>query len=95
MYFINPEGKRHDYAFEDEYRSAKDIRVKTNPVRLVYINDNVLLVTDSDDDALMYRFYYDKYTHEKIHHITDHKPSAFDQGNYDTVDLLRYRKESL
>lgn len=95
MYFINPEGKRHDYAFEDEYRSEKDIRVKTNPVRIVYINDNVLLVTDSDDDALMYRFYYDKYTHEKIHHITDHKPSAFDQGNYDTVDLLRYGKESL
>ena len=95
MYFINPEGKRHDYAFENEYRNENDIRVKTNPVRIVYINDTVLLVTDYDNDGLMYRFYYDKNTHEKIYHITDHKARSFDQGNYYLVDLLRYGKENL
>lgn len=95
MYFINPDGKRHNYAFEDEKRSENDIRSKTNPVKIVYINESVLLITDEDDDALMYRFYYDRYTHEKIYHITDHKPSSFDWGNYDSVDLLRYRKERI
>ena len=95
MYFINPEGKRHDYAFENEYRSERDTRVKTNPVKIVYINDSVLLVTDCEGDALMYRYYYDRYTHEKIYLITDHEQSAFNQDKYDFVDLLRYRKESL
>lgn len=95
MYFINPDGKRHDYAFEDEKRSETDIRLKINPVKIVFINDSVLLITDEDDDALMYRFYYDRYTHEKIYHITDHKPSSFDRGNYDSVDLLRYKKERI
>jgi hypothetical protein len=95
MYFINPEGKRHDYSFENEQRSENDIRVKTNPVKIVYINDSVLLVTDCDGDALMFRFYYDRYTHEKIYHITDHEQSKFDHDNYDFVDLLRYRTESL
>lgn len=95
MYFINPDGKRHNYAFEDEKRSETDIRLKINPVKIVFINDSVLLITDEDDDALMYRFYYDRYTHEKIYHITDHKPSSFDRGNYDSVDLLRYKKERI
>lgn len=95
MYFINPEGKRHDYAFENEYRSEHDVRIKTNPVKIVYINDSVLLVTDYEGGALMYRFYYDRYTHEKIYHITDHEQSVFDRNNYDFVDLLRYRKERL
>lgn len=95
MYFINPNGKRHNYAFEDEKRSETDIRLKTNPVKIVYINDSVLLITDKEDDALMYRFYYDRYTHEKVYHITDHQPSSFDRGNYDSVDLLRYRKERI
>ena len=95
MYFINPDGKRHDYAFEDEKRSETDIRLKTNPVKIVFINESVLLITDEDDDALMYRFYYDRDTHEKKYHITDHQQSSFDRGNYDSVDLLRYRKERI
>ena len=42
-----------------------------------------------------YSFYYDRDTHEKKYHITDHQQSSFDRGNYDSVDLLRYRKERI
>jgi hypothetical protein len=95
MYFINSDGKRHDYSFDVEKRNDNDIRVKTNPVKMVYINDTVMLITDIEDDALMYRYYYDKDSHKKIYHITDHEPNSFDKGNYDSVDLLRYRKERI
>ena len=95
MYFINPEGKRHDYAFEKEVRSATDVRLPMNPVRLVYINDSVMLITDCDDDALMYRSYYDKNYDKQIYHITDHQENQYDKGHRGTVDLLRYRKEKI
>lgn len=92
MYFINPEGGRHNYAFEREERSDTDIRLKTNPVRIVYINDSVLLITDCDGDGLMYRSYFDKKQHKRVFHITDHEQNIYEKDNYDTVDLLRYEK---
>jgi len=94
MYYINREGKRCDYAFDEEI-NEKVTRVKTNPVKIVYINDNVLLVTDCDDDALMYRFFYDKHAQKTIYRVTDHKPRDYNRDYYDSVDLLRYKKESI
>ncbi|SDB07137.1 hypothetical protein SAMN02910298_00224 [Pseudobutyrivibrio sp. YE44] len=92
MYFINPEGKRHDYAFEKEIRSEKDIRLKTNPVHITYINDGVMLITDCDDDALMYRYYVDRITQRRIYHITDHEMNDWEKDRYDSVDLVRYKR---
>lgn len=92
MYFINPEGKRHDYAFEKEIRSETDVRIKTNPVNLTYINDGIMLITDCDQDALMYRYYVDKDTKKKVYHITDHARNEWEKDRYDTVDLVRYVK---
>ena len=93
MYFIKDNGERHDFSFEDVEKYPNDFREKVNPVRIVYINDHILLVTMPDESGLMARFYIDKFKRTKEYFITDHVENEHNKGAYSSVDLLRYKKE--
>ena len=66
-----------------------------NPVRIVYVGDAALCITDSDGDGLYYYNYYDKYSEKVVYAMTDHKYTKANRHKYSIADLYSYRTERI
>ena len=51
-----------------------------NPVRIVYISDTALCITDPDGDGLYYYNYYDRSLESVVFALTDHEVLAESSG---------------
>lgn len=100
MYYENRE-KRRDYS----YKNCKDWRgnalYQINPVRIVYINDSTLCITNEDKDGLYYDSYHDNYSQDLVFQITDREPVDIynplkrrmeHPDNYYLADLYSYTR---
>lgn len=63
---------------------------KVNPVRIIYINDSVLSITDQEEDGLYYYQYRDKYTSVSMCSLTDREPDKYSKYEYNIADLYSY-----
>lgn len=93
MYFINPSGEKHEFSFGEIVDDKNRKLYKVNPVRIVYINDNTIEITNEDGDGLYYRKYYDKELQKNKYLITDREYDFQNRGAYSLADLYIYKKE--
>ncbi len=100
LFFISPSGKRHEYSYEDTRDEYGHQLYQINPVRIVYINETTLSITqetggiDEPGDGFYYYRYFDKYEMKNIYQLTDWEPTRFNQDKYYLADLYSYiRKE--
>lgn len=99
MYFVSVSGRRHEYSYKDTVDKNGHHLYQVNPVRIVFINDQTLSITnetgslDVKGEGLYYYHYFDKYKMEKVYQLTDWVPKNNDD-KYSVVDLYSYiRKE--
>lgn len=93
MYYEYGEKEYEFYGYEYEYSSDKYC---INPVKIVYLNENELSITDEEDDGLYYCHYQSKdkkgYLCNK-YKITDREPAKINKKDYNVADLYIYEKE--
>lgn len=93
LFFIGQSRKRHEFSYE-ECVSEKGFQLyKINPVKIVYINEHTLSITNEDDDGIYYYRYLDKVAIVNRYSITDREPNARNQSTYYLADLYTYRIE--
>lgn len=83
------DGSKKYFSDSNEKNTQIDYQ-KVNPVRIVYINDSVLSITDQEEDGLYYYWYRDKYTGIFMCSLTDREPSQYSKYKYNTADLYSY-----
>lgn len=109
MFFTN-NGERHEYSYMDGKDEKGNLLYQVNPVRIVYINDSTLSITnetgDSEDPGygFYYYRYYDKYAMVNVYQITDREPIAKKNPytgkreqpkNYFLADLYSYTRKGV
>ena len=92
MYFITDNGIRREYSYKDRVNSKGRQLYKVNPVRIVFINETTLSITNEDEDGLYYNSYNDRITQKKFTQITDHEATEYNIKNYYLADLYLYKK---
>ena len=86
-------GKRHTFSSVKQTTKSGKVSMAINPVRIVYINDSVLCITDLDGDGLYYSYYQDSQTKQRVYLLTDVMYTDKTKHRYATADLYSYRVE--
>ena len=93
MYGYDNWGNRHDFSFEEHTNSQGVRKIAINPVRIIFINDRTLCVTDKDGDGLYYFNFYDKYKEKTVFVLTDRECTPAYKNRYHTADLYFVKTE--
>ena len=93
MYCLDENNKRHTFAFNNWISEKGHHHYKINPVRIVFINERTLSITDEDGDGIYYYKYFNKSTWTNVYSITDREPNINNQDKYNLADLYTYKKE--
>ena len=93
MFFMGQSGKHH--AFSDEEMETEEgySVYKVNPVRIVYINEHTLSITNESGEGIYYYRYFNRDKMTNMYLVTDREPDARNQNNYNVADLYLYKKE--
>ncbi len=95
LFFMGQSLKHHEFSYE-ECISEKGFQLyKINPIKIVYINEHTLSITNEDDDGIYYYRHFDKLAMANRYSITDREPNARNQSTYYLADLYTYRKERM
>lgn len=109
MFFIS-NGERHEYSHRDVRDEKGNLLYQVNPVRIVYINDSTLSITNETGDpedpgyGFYYYRYHDRYAMANVYQITDREPVArknpytgkMEQPkNYFLADLYSYTRKGV
>jgi DNA-directed RNA polymerase, alpha subunit/40 kD subunit len=92
MFFMGQSMRHHAFSFEDKISEKGFQLYKINPVKIVFINDHTLSITNEDGDGIYYYRYFDKSSGENRYSITDREPTIDKQRYYYLADLYTYRK---
>ena len=92
MSFMGQSMRHHVFSFEDMISEKGFQLYKINPVKIVFINDHTLSITNEDGDGIYYYRYFDKSSGENRYSITDREPTIDKQRYYSLADLYTYRK---
>lgn len=95
LYTTGCKGERYEFSYCKHKSKHGKIKMMVNPVRVVYVGDNSLCITDSDGDGLYYCSYYDKILKSKVHALTDHEYTKSNKHMYSNADLYTYRTERI
>ena len=95
MFFMGKSMKRHDYSFDEKLSDKGYQLYKINPVKIVFINEHTLSITNEEDDGIYYYKYYDKIGLNSHYAITDREPTFRNQNTYYLADLYLFRKERI
>lgn len=93
MYTIGYHGERYEFSFDSHTNKRGIAKMMVNPVRIIYVGDSILCITDSDGDGLYYYHYYDKYLEKTVYALTDHEYTEVNKHRYSNADLYSYRTE--
>ena len=85
------DGKRRDFASVQRKDKNGRILAAVNPVRIIYISDSVLSITDQDGDGLCYAHFRNAQTNETYYALTDRAYVDEDRPAFSFVDLYFYR----
>lgn len=86
-------GALRAFSFEEGIDVCGKKKMPVNPVRIVYISESALCITDADGDGLYYCRNYDKRTVTNFYVLTDDAYTKSNQKSYSVADLYAYRKE--
>ena len=95
MYTTGYNGERYEFSFDSHTNKKGVTKLMVNPVRIVYVGDTVLYITDSDGDGLYYYHYYDKYLENTVYALTDREYTKKNKHTYANADLYSYRTERI
>lgn len=101
LFFISESGKRHEYSYADKSDENGHLLYQMNPVKIVYINDTTLSLTqdtgDPDDPGggFYYNRYFNKRTMTDIYQLTDWEPTDKTKANYYLADLYSYTRKGV
>ena len=95
MYTTGYHGERYEFSVDEHVTNRGVKKAMVNPVRIVYVNNTTLCITDSDGDGLYYYHYYDNYMEAGVYALTDHEYTKQNQQNYSNADLYSYRTERI
>lgn len=95
LYTTGYHGERYEFSFDAHTNKKGITKMMVNPVRMVYISDSSLCITDADGDGLYYYNYYDRNTESIIYALTDHEYTKANENKYSNADLYLYRTERM
>lgn len=95
MYTIGYHGERYEFSVDSHTNKRGITKMMVNPVRIVYVGDIALCITDSDGDGLYYYHYYDRYLENTVYALTDHEYTKANKHTYSNADLYSYRTERI
>ena len=93
LYALGSNGERFEYSSSEFVNKRGIKKLIVNPVRVVYIGETTLCITDPEGDGLYYYRYYDKIADRTIYSITDREYTKENRRAYSTADLYIYRME--
>lgn len=88
-------GERYEFSFEQHVNKKGIVKMMVNQVRIVYVGDTTLYITDLEGDSLYYYSYYDKYLETTVYALTDHEYTKANRHKYSTADLYSYQTEKI
>ena len=95
LYTVDKYGERYEFSFDTYTNKKGKTKMMVNPVRIVYISDSSLCITDPDGDGLYYYSYRDRDTGERIYALTDREYTQANKSWYSNADLYLYRTERM
>ena len=87
------DGERYEFSYDVHNEQKGITKMLVNPVRIVYISDTALCITDPDGDGLYYYNYYDRSLESVVFALTDHEYTKANKQKYSNADLYSYRTE--
>lgn len=88
-------GARYEFSFDVHTNKRGITKMPVNPVRIVYISDTTLCITDPDGDGLYYYNYYDHNLGSVVYALTDYEYTKANKHKYSNADLYSYRTERM
>lgn len=95
MFFMGQSMRHHVFSSEDKISEKGFQLYKINPVKIVFINDHTLSITNEDGDGIYYYRCFDKLSVENRYYLTDREPTIGNQSYYYLADLFTYRKDRM
>lgn len=103
MFYIGKDWNHHEFSSEDRITKKGDQLYKVNPVKIVFINEKILSITNEDGDGIYCYRKLNESTMENRYEITDREPPRelkksdrrSDREEYDKyylADLYTYMK---
>ena len=95
LYTERNHGERYEFS-SDEHTNKRGIeKMMVNPVRIVYVGDIVLCITNSEQAGLYHYHYYDKFLEKRVYALTDHEYTKANKHKYSIADLYLYQTERI
>jgi hypothetical protein len=94
LYTYTKDNKRHSFSSEERLTPKGNSILAVNPVKIIYISDDCLCVSDSSGDPL---YFFHKFNYEldrQENFITEIEPTKQNEKTYSSVDLVHYKKET-
>lgn len=82
------------YSFQQMTDEKGVVYEKINPVKIIYIGETTLSITNELDDGICYRKTYDDFTNTE-YALTDQEPNEKNKAHYSLVDLYLYTTERM
>jgi len=95
LYTTGYHGERYEFSYDEHTNKRGVTKMMVNPVRIVYVGENSLCITDSDGDGLYYYYYYDRDYECTVYALTDHEYTKANKRKYSNADLYSYRTERI
>lgn len=93
LYTAGYHGERYEFSYDVHTNKKGITKMLVNPVRIVYISNTALCITDPDGDGLYYYNYYDRSLESVVFALTDHEYTKANKQKYSNADLYSYRTE--
>ena len=95
LYTTGYHGERYEFSYDEHTNKRGVTKMMVNPVRIVYVGENSLCITDSDGDGLYYYYYYDRDLECTVYALTDHEYTKANKHKYSNADLYSYWTERI
>ena len=99
LFFVSEDGKRHEYSYRDGRDEKGRLLYQINPVKIVFINDSTLSITQDTGDpedpggGFYYTRYFDRKTGKNVCRLTDWEPTRETRSSYYLADLYTYKRK--
>jgi hypothetical protein len=94
LFSLGDHGERYEFSAKVHTNKKGIVKMMVNPVRIVYISDTSLCITDFDGDGLYYYYYYDC-SLNRIYALTDREYTKANKQKYSNADVYSYRTERI
>ena len=95
LYTMGYHGERYEFSPAVYMGKSGIAKMMVNPVRIVYVSDTLLCITNQDGDGLYYYHYYDNSINTNVFALTDREYTKANKQLYSTADLYAYRTERI